>query len=226
MPDLNLYDNPYMVVGLLVPGLIVLFVRSQFLTGRWSSDSSAFLSYLTVSVIYYALALPFVHFVLSFNEPGSSNALLAWFALSIDEPGSLKVPLAWFALIFIGPALLGLLLGANIQRNFFRRVLQRCGLDPIHVIPTAWDWKFGYMTEQWVLVTLKDGTRFAGFCGEESFMSSDPGERDIYIQWTYDIDENNNWSSRGENGVLIAAGEFQTIEFWPYKPQENDNEQE
>ena len=27
---------------------------------------------------------------------------------------------------------------------------------------------------QWVLVTLKDGTRFAGFCGTGSFMSSDP----------------------------------------------------
>ena len=83
------------------------------------------------------------------------------------------------------------------------------------------------MTEQqWVLVTLKDGTRFAGFCGEESFMSSDPGERDIYIQWTYDIDDHNNWSSRGESGVLIAAGEVQTTEFWPYNPQENANERE
>ncbi len=30
------------------------------------------------------------------------------------------------------------------------------------------------MSAQWVLVTLKDGTRFAGFCGSESFMSSDP----------------------------------------------------
>ena len=82
------------------------------------------------------------------------------------------------------------------------------------------------MTEQWVLVTLKDGTRFAGFCGDESFMSSDPSERDIYIQWTYDIDDQNNWSSRGENGVLIAAGEVQTIEFWPCNPQEDANEQE
>jgi len=51
-------------------------------------------------------------------------------------------------------------------------------------------------------------------------------ERYIYIQWTYDIDDENNWSSRGENGVLITAGEVQTIEFWPYNPQEDANEQE
>ena len=209
MPSLNLFDNPYTIVGLLVPGLIVLSVRSQFLTGRRPSHSAALLSYLTVSVIYYALVFPFVDFILSLQEPYSSYVLLTWFAL-----------------IFVGPALLGLLLGVNIQKDLFRRVLQYCGLNPIHVIPTAWDWKFGNMTEQWVLVTLKDGTRFAGFCGDESFMSSDPGERDIYIQWTYDIDDQNNWSSRGENGVLIAAGEVQTIEFWPYNPQEEANEQE
>ena len=83
------------------------------------------------------------------------------------------------------------------------------------------------MTYQWVLVTLKDGTRFAGFCGSESFMSSDPTERDIYIQRIYDIDDENKWSPRGDNGVLIAAGEVQTIEFWPYysqDSQENANE--
>ena len=73
---------------------------------------------------------------------------------------------------------------------------------------------------QWVLVTLKDGTRFAGFCGPESFISSDPGERDIYIQWVYDIDDENNWSLRGLHGVLIAAGEIQTVEFWPYTSEE------
>ena len=126
MPDLNLFDNPYMIVGLLVPGLIVLSVRSQFLTGRRPPHSAALLSYLTVSVIYYALALPFVGFILSFQESGNSDVLLTWFAL-----------------IFIGPALLGLLLGVNIQKNLFHRVLQYCGLNPIHVIPTAWDWKFG-----------------------------------------------------------------------------------
>ena len=207
MPDMNLFDNPYMIVGLLVPGLIVLFVRSQFLTGRRPSHSAALLSYLTISVIYYALALPLVHFV-----------------LSIDEPGNSKLLLVWFALIFVGPALLGLLLGVNIQKDLFRRVLQYCGLNPIHVIPTAWDWKFGNMTDEWVLVTLKDGTRFAGFCGGKSFMSSDPNERDLYIQWIYDIDDQNNWTPRGDNSVLIAAGEVQTIEFWPYISQENTNE--
>ena len=57
-------------------------------------------------------------------------------------------------------------------------------------------------------------------------MSSDPTERDIYIQRIYDINDEKNWSPRGENGVLIAAGEIKTIEFWPYTSQENPDEQE
>lgn len=205
MPDLKSLDNIYLILAFLVPGLLVLFVRSQFVTGRSPPPSAALLPYLTISVIYYALALPFVGLVLSIEEPGYGKAL------------------AWFSLIFIGPALLGLLLGVNIQKDLFRRCLQWCGLNPIHVMPTAWDWKFGGMANQWVLVTLKDGTRFGGFCGSESFMSSDPAERDIYIQWIYDIDDDNNWSSPGEKGVLIAAGEIKTIEFWPFNPKEASN---
>ena len=74
------------------------------------------------------------------------------------------------------------------------------------------------MPEQWVLVTLKDGTRFGGFYGAQSFTSSSPDERDMYIQWVYDIDEDGTWSvPDSENGLLIAAGEIRTIEFLPYE---------
>ena len=206
VPDLKSLDNLYLILGFLVPGLIVLFVRSQFITGRRPPHAAALLSYLTVSIIYYALALPLVDFVLSIQEPGYLKAL------------------AWFGLVFVGPAIFGLLLGINIQQGLLRRFLRWCRLNPIHVMPTAWDWKFGGMKDEWVLVTLKDGTRFAGFCGQHSFISSDPTERDIYIQWIYDIGDNNKWSPRGDTGVLIAAGEIRTVEFWPYKKQETTNE--
>lgn len=206
VPDLKSLDNLHLILGFLVPGLIVLFVRSQFITGRRPPHAAALLSYLTVSIIYYALALPLVDFVLSIQEPGYLKAL------------------AWFGLVFVGPAIFGFLLGINIQQGLLRRFLRWCRLNPIHVMPTAWDWKFGGMKDEWVLVTLKDGTRFAGFCGQHSFMSSDPTERDIYIQWVYDIRDDNKWSPRGDTGVLIAAGEIRTVEFWPYKKQETTNE--
>ena len=41
MSDLTSLDNLYLIVGFLAPGLIVLFVRSQFVTGRISPDLGA-----------------------------------------------------------------------------------------------------------------------------------------------------------------------------------------
>ena len=127
---------------------------------------------------------------------------------------------AWFLYILIIPVFFGLAIGINIQKNFVRRALQRVSLNPLHAIPTAWDWKFGRMqvTGEWVLVTLKNGTCFAGFCGPESFMSSEPDERDLYIQWIYDIDDDGKWLPLRETGLLVAGGEISTIEFWPSQP--------
>lgn len=205
---LRSFDDLYLILGFIVPGFVVLFVRSQFVTGRNLSHSAALLTYLTVSVVYYALVLPVVDLVPLIQQLSYGKVL------------------AWFTLILVGPAILGLLLGVNIQTDAFRRFLQWCRLNPSHAIPTAWEWKFRGMSEQWVLVTLKNGTRFAGFCGSGSFMSSDPVERDIYIERVYDIDDDNRWIPRGEKGLLVAAGEVQTIEFWPRNPKEKANEQD
>ncbi|WP_420404505.1 DUF6338 family protein [Nisaea sp.] len=208
MPKIDSIESVYFALGFLVPGLIVLFVRAQFVTGQRASSSLVALDYLTISVAYYALTLPIVDAVTTIQEPGYGKAF------------------AWFSLVFIGPAILGLLLGINVQKNYIYRLLRKIGLNPVHVVPSAWDWKFGNMQDQWVLVALKDGTKFGGFCGNASFISSQPTERDIFIQWIYDINDSNEWIPRGETGALIPAGEILSIEFWPYVPEENENEQQ
>ena len=208
MEYLKSLHNIHAAMGLFVPGLIVLFIRSQFVTDRRPSHSAAVLTYLAVSLVYYALLFPFFDLVRLLSEPRYDGV---W---------------VWFLLIFAGPAILGALLGINIQKNLLRRFLRLLGINIVHAIPTAWDWKFGNMTEQWVLVTLKDDTRFAGFCGPGSFMSSDPAERDIYIERIYDIDDEDRWLPRGENSALIAPGEIKTIEFWPKSQGENADEQD
>jgi Family of unknown function (DUF6338) len=207
VPDLKSIENVYLVLAFLVPGLIGCFVRAQFITGRTPSHTESALSYLTLSVIYYALALPAVDYALSMQEPGYRKALV------------------WFALVFAGPALFGLVLGLNAQKEITRRLLKRVGLNSVHVMPSAWEWKFGGMKESWVLAVLKDETKFAGYCGTRSFMSSDPKERDLYIEQVFDRDEQNNWHPR-ESAVLITAGEIRTIEFWPIIRQETKHEQQ
>lgn len=204
MPDLKSLDNVYMVLGLIVPGLIIVFIRSRFMTGRIPPHSEAILSYLTLSVIYYALVAPFAKFVISINEPGYEKVF------------------AWFFLVFIGPSFLGVALGKISNSVWFETLLNKCGLHVVHVVPTAWDWKFYRVTPQWVLVTLKNGDQIAGYLGSNSFISSDPKERDICIERIYGLDENNVWTDRGPTGILIGANEIHTIEFWPIERTINE----
>ena len=203
LPILKYFDNIDMIIVFLAPGLIILFVRSQFITGRQPHDLTAILSYLAVSIIYYALVFPVIELVPTVQEVGYQKAI------------------AWIFLVFVGPGVLGFVLGIAAQKEllyrFLRqnRFLRRLRLNPVHTMPTAWDWKFATGNQQRMLVTLKDGKYFAGLYGDKSFTSSDPAERDIYIQQIYDLDEGDNWMPRGENGVLISADEIQSIEFLP-----------
>ena len=152
MPDVTTLDNLYLIVGFLAPGLIVLFVRSQFVTGR-IAPNLGLVPYVVVSVVYYALAYPFVDAV-----------------VSIHEPGFWKV-LGWFSLIFVGTCGPWALAGgehrerpvpqspATVRSQSGSRHTDRMGVEvPSHA-------------PQWVLVTLKNGTRFAGYCGRNPSMS-------------------------------------------------------
>ncbi len=192
-------ENLSIVMAFVVPGFVALSVRAQFVSGVASSDDKErLLSYVSISIVYGSLVLRFV------------------------GPSLIQKSTFVFLLALIGgPAILGLILGVNVQNDFFRRLIGKLGLFTVHPVPSAWDWKFGgSLKEQWVLVTLKNGVSFAGLYGKESFSASSPEERDLYIQWIYDINEDGTWSLPGDKGVLITAEEVSTIEFWDYSPEE------
>lgn len=184
------------ILPLLIPGFIALWVRSQFVLGiNPTLDRNSVVTYMAISSIYDTLVVRFI-------DP-------KWIANS---------SLFFLVIFVVGPAIVGLFLGVNVQKNLVRGVLGRLGLHTLHALPTAWDWRFNRaVSEQWVLVTLKNGVQFSGLFGLESFAASSPNERDLYIQWLYDIDKEGNWfpvDERGK-GLLISANEISTVEFWP-----------
>ena len=197
MLNLASLDNLPLILVCVVPGFIILSVRSQFLTGRSASHSTPLLAYMTVSFIYNAFAYPFIACVLSKSQFSFIDIFF------------------WFVLIVAIPAVFGLLLGRiSARRNWLHRFLRSCGFNnTVHPIATAWDWKFGTMPEQWVIITLKDSTYFGGFCGKESFISSESDERDLYVQQVYDISDCGKWQLRKGTSVLIVASQVSRIEF-------------
>lgn len=188
-------DNIILGLALLVPGVIISFVQSKFVAGR-TSPQNQLIHYLAVSVVYYMLVLLIVN--ASSFEPDYQN------------------PWHMCLLLLAGPIVLGGLAGHESQQGYIRRLIKRARLGNLpHPTESAWDWKFMDTNDEWVIITLKDGTRFFGFYGKNSFASSDPQRRDVYIQWIYDIDENGDLKY-SRKGLLITAGEIKTIEFLSY----------
>ncbi|MGM4905453.1 DUF6338 family protein [Tardiphaga sp. 866_E4_N2_1] len=197
MPDLKNIESIYLALGFVVPGMIITYVRAQFLTGRIRTMSENVLAYIVLTVLYYGIAAPFVEYVLTFREPGRPKIF------------------AWLGLIIIAPAFVGLLLGILGQNEFFRRCLQFCRINPIHATPSAWDYTFAKIRgDQFIMVTLSDGATVSGIFGRHSFASSDPAERDLLIQELYD-EEGGSWTKRTEQtAILIPAKEIKHVQIW------------
>ncbi len=181
-----------------VPGMIALYVRAQFLDGRMPNLRDGLGAYVALSLIYHAVWFTFFP---------SMYSVKAAYASGCEKAG-------WIFIEFIGPAIMGLISGVNVRRQWFRRLLAKFELSTIHPVASAWDWKFAGLRESWVLVILKDGTKWGGVLGGDSFISSTDVERDLYIEKVYFVRDDGHWEER-TSGVLIAHDQVQTIEFWP-----------
>lgn len=195
MPELT-PDNLFFVVSLFMPGFIIGIVRSQFIKTPAGSDNGFYLHVLCNSAVNYGICSPVIYYLLS--TPSKPT----WLACSL-----------WLCILFIIPLITGALWGISRQKEWVYSLLRTLKVSPIHLIPSAWDWKFGRMNEgSFVLVTLKDGTEYAGWVSGGSFMSSDSNERDMYIEKMYKID-GKQWTDRGNDSVLICGGEIRSVEF-------------
>jgi hypothetical protein len=194
--DIPTIETASLALAFVTPGLIALYVRSQLLHGRMPSAAEGLLGYFTISMVYHALTLPFLDRLLSSGPPLLDRT--AW----------------WLIVVVGGPAVFGGLLGLGAKFGVLRRVLGKIGIDLLHPMPTAWDYKFSKRETLFVIVHMKDGHRFFGRLGANGFVSSDSKDRDIYIDETFDLAEDNTWVSREDDGVLIFQSEIRAIEFF------------
>ncbi len=187
-----------LVLGYLVPGLIIIYVRAQFLTGRVAPHKDLLLTYFTLSIIYLALM-------------DAGLVILSGTSVPLHEQTRY-----WLPILLFGAFIFGGLIGLNAATGTTRRWLRRIKVYLPHAFDSAWDWKFSRFPESLVMLTLKDGSRVAGWCDAHSFMGSDPKDRDIYISQVYEVDAAGNWHLKTVGkSIYIAANEVRTIEFVP-----------
>lgn len=160
MPDFKGVNNLYFILVFIVPGLVIVFVRSRFISGKAPSHTENILGYIVVSLLYYSLIVPFIESILDFRGPLVERAVL------------------WIGITLAGPAIFGIFLGAWAQKDWGTWIAHRIGLSTVHVIPAAWDWRFSKMPHggMFVMVTLTSGERVVGLFGTKSF-----GDVTLYI---------------------------------------------
>lgn len=198
---LNSFDTLFYTLSFIVPGFILHSTLSAFVPQKTIATQLSFLRFLSLSCFNYAIWSWLIYLIFQSSY-------------FINEP--IRIAAAWGVIILASPILLGFLAGYFSQKEYIRKFLQSIGLNPIHVIPTSWDYKFSNIRNaNWLLVTLQDGRTFAGLFGSKSFASSETGERDLYIQEVFKITENGPWEKIPQNaGVWIPGSQIRYIEFW------------
>lgn len=202
MGSLSSLDSVYIALIFIVPGFLIRAVRSQFVIEQDRTGVDQFVRLLAYSSI--------------------NNALFGWaiyLAISYETAYSLRV-IIWTLCILVAPIIIGFISGIASQKEWLYRLLRSMGLNPIHVVPNAWDYKFAHAGGEWVVVTLKNDTIFRGWWAGASFASSDAKERDILIEQVFEADGSHPWKDTGRS-VLIACGEIRSIEFIKHKAVED-----
>lgn len=175
----------------VVPGLIIVHVRSLFLTRTLPTLGEGLAGYIILSLIYHAAVFPF--------------------AIDIHTAPVIQNRVLWFTLIFVLPGIIGFLLGLSVQKEWLRKFFSFFKVNLVHPVKAAWDWKFNDCNSCYVQVVLKDGTRWAGYMGQNSFASSGSSDRDLYIEDVYIIGPDSIWTPN-DSGVWLSHGEIQSIE--------------
>jgi len=120
-------------------------------------------------------------------------------------------------IIFLSPITIALIIIVFNQYELFRRICNYFNISFTDTDPSAWDFKFKRIENEWVIVTLKDEKIIAGFLGNNSFISSNARERDLYIDEVYEIRKKGKWRRRrGTDGIWLSSEEIKSIEFLHY----------
>lgn len=182
-------------VTLVVPGIIILGIRTRVTRGNLPPLKEQIAAYAVVAVCYLTLAAPIFH-------TSSGPALRPWL---------------WTLLLNVGlPAVVGLILAYAHQWGVTYTIARAFRLRLIHHVPTAWDYAFeNVASESHILVHLKDGLQIPGQLGLGSFVSSSTTERDILLSSVWEIDSSGTWTeAEPPRSLLICAGDVRWIEIF------------
>lgn len=182
----------------LLPGFIIKSVIDTLVPPAKHNDSKYFFSCLLYSIVNCAI---WSWAYLLLNKISDKHPIIYWISI--------------LATTVVGATFVAIVVGVVKQKEIIAWLFKKIGINKIHPAPTAWDYYFAQQEESWIVVTLKSGKTIYGRYSEHSFSSSDPEERDLYIEKTYVIKDDMTWEEDEKSkGILITKEEIETIEFF------------
>ena len=87
-------------------------------------------------------------------------------------------------------------------------------------VPTAWDWIASKKAYKWVRVLNAQGRWVGGWSTDDTFFSSYPEPRDLYIPEQWDMDKKGTFLQRSErtSGVWLSLEGAQVVEWLEAQP--------
>lgn len=185
----------------IIPGFVLMRVKRVAYPAAEGSTASTVLDSLALSCVVYALASPLLYLSYLYGWPVTRPVLFSTLPLFIllAVPCGLGGSYLWFT--------------KTERARWLREFLGFPNPDP-----TAWDYHFRKRKVYWVWLTFKSGNVMAGLFGPNSFASSFPHKRDLYVEKLLRLDENGHVVEWIENsaGALVMMEDLERIEFFEF----------
>ncbi len=143
----------------------------------------------------------------------------SWAYILITKHFTDTDPVYWLLGVLVtllGSVLLGFVIGLIRKYGIIRDILSRYKIQIETDIPSAWDYKFSNITDKkYVIVDMTDDTKIYGLFAYNSFASSAPNERDLYLEQCYTYQEGQPWEPVERNeGIIIKGSMIKAITFF------------
>lgn len=181
-------------VAFVIPGFVSLKSYELLFFTTAKDSANQLIDAIAYSCLNYAILFPVIYYV---NLYKINTEHPIWFAFFC------------FLIFFCAPVIWVCILRFIRQSTFLQRWLP-------HPIERPWDFIFAQKIPYWIIITMKDGKRLGGKYGPNSFTSSSPSKEQIYIEETWELNEDGGFE-RAKNtsaGTLIVSSDIESIEFF------------
>jgi len=200
-------DAVFYTAIFIMPGFLVKNIVDTLNPSKKTNDSVFFVSCLAYSLV--------------------NIALCSWAYVLIRPLAEDKIVIYWTALLGITlfiSTIFAIFIGLLKQRRIIYAIADKLGIKLIDPTPTAWDYWFSKREASLVYIMLIDGREIRGWFGGDSFASSNPEERDIFVEKVYlKSTHSEQWEDNPENnGIYVPKDMIKFIEFKKSKEGNNN----